>query len=352
MRLPENMIGIDSNAHRLLSVGVMCPPRPDLLKKRPSEADSNETEDDAKPLVHRKLTSFDINGVAEYIRSGRAKKIILMTGAGISCGAGIPDFRSIGTGLYSQLEKYHLPEPTDVFTLSYFEQHPEPFFDLVGALLPGNHKPTPLHYFGRLLYDKRLLVRQYTQNIDGLERLAGIPPEFIVESHGTFFTAHCRKCGKEYSLDEIRADLNTGKVLHCRMENCDGVVKPDIVFFGEGLPARFRELNRMDFGQCDLLFIIGTSLKVNPFASLTSFVGDDVPRVLINNEKVAVYTEEIEEIDGNQMKILPSNHRALLKYDHPSNVRDVFLGGDCQETVRHLIDLIGRTKEFETLLNS
>jgi NAD-dependent deacetylase sirtuin 2 len=299
-----------------------------------------------------RLSSFDLSGVAEYIRTGKAKKVILMTGAGISCGAGIPDFRSIGTGLYSQLSKYNLPDPTSVFTLSYFDEHPEPFFDLVSALLPGNHKPTPLHYFGKLLLDKQILVRQYTQNIDGLERLAGIPPEFIVEAHGTFSTAHCRKCGREYSLEEIRDALNSGDVLRCSEPECTGVVKPDIVFFGEGLPKRFRELSRSDFAQCDLLIIIGTSLKVNPFASLAALVREDVPRVLINNEKVAVYTEEIEVIDGKECKILPQNHRALLRFDHPSNTRDVFLGGDCQQTIRQLIERIGWKAEFEALVRA
>jgi NAD-dependent SIR2 family protein deacetylase len=127
-------------------------------------------------------------------------------------------------------------------------------------------------------------------------------------------------------------------------------VKPDIVFFGEGLPSKFRELSRRDFAECDLLIIIGTSLKVNPFASLAALVRENVPRVLINNEKVAVYTEQIEVIDGKECKILPQNHRALLRFDHQSNTRDVFLGGDCQQTIKELVDLIGWTAEFEQLV--
>ena len=300
----------------------------------------------------RHLESFDIKGVAEYIKSGRAKKIILMTGAGISCGAGIPDFRSIGTGLYSQLDKYNLPQPTDVFTLTYFDQHPEPFFDLVGSLLPGNAKPTAVHYFCRIINDHGLLVRQYTQNIDGLERAAGVPAEKLVESHGTFYTAHCRQCNEEYKLEDIRKDLMTGEVLHCKKEGCDGVVKPDIVFFGENLPDRFRELSRTDLASADLLIIIGTSLKVYPFAGLTAMVADDVPRVLINNDKVAMYTEEIVNIDGVEYKERPKNYRALLRYDHPTNTRDVYLGGDCQETIKNLVDLIGWKSELESLMKS
>lgn len=297
------------------------------------------------------MKSFDIDGVVEYIKSGSANKIALLTGAGISCGAGIPDFRSIGTGLYSNLQKYNLPKPSDVFTLTYFDEHPEPFFDLVGSLLPGNNKPTFIHYFSKLLNDKGLLVRHYTQNIDGLERIAGVPAEKLVESHGTFYTAHCRKCQHQYELEEIRADLNTGNVLKCKQTGCDGVVKPDITFFGEGMPARFRELVRKDLGECDLLIIMGTSLKVNPFASLTSYVREDVPRVLINLDKVAQYTEEIVEIDGKECKMLPQNHRALLKYDHPSNTRDVFLGGDCQETVMALSEKLGWKQEIDAMMN-
>ncbi|OHT09892.1 transcriptional regulator, Sir2 family protein [Tritrichomonas foetus] len=300
----------------------------------------------------RKLKSFDIEGIADYIKNGKAKKIVLMTGAGISVGAGIPDFRSIGTGLYSQLEKYHLPNPTDVFTLSYFDEHPEPFFDLVGSLLPGNSKPTAVHYFGKLLDQKGLLLRQFTQNIDGLERTAGIPPDHIVESHGTFFTAHCRKCNHEYELEDIRADLQTGKVLHCKEEGCDGIVKPDVVFFQENLPNRFRECARTDLGAADLLIIIGTSLKVYPFAGLTAMVKDDVPRVLINNDKVAQYSEEVEVIDGVEYKVQPKNFRALLRYDHATNSRDVYLGGDCQETIKQLAELLGWKDELDALIKS
>lgn len=303
-------------------------------------------------LEDKKLKSFDINGVAEYIKSGKAKNIVLMTGAGISCAAGIPDFRSIGTGLYSNLEKYNLPNPTDVFDLKYFEQNPEPFFDLVPDLLPGGYKPTAVHCFGKILDSKGILVRQYTQNIDGLERQAGVDVDHLVECHGTFFTAHCRKCNYEYDLDSIRADLMKKQVLHCKQDGCDGIVKPDIVFFHENLPPRFRECCRQDLNKADLLIIIGTSLKVNPFASLTSMVREEVPRILINNDKVAQYIEEVDEIDGQKIVMLPPNHRALLRYDHPSNTRDVYLGGDCQDTIKQLAELIGWGNELNQLIKS
>ena len=298
----------------------------------------------------RKLKSFDMDGVVEYIKSGRGKKIILMTGAGISTAAGIPDFRSIGTGLYSNLQKYNLPEPSDVFNMDYFKKDPNPFYDLCPSLLPGAYKPTFIHYFSALLAKKGLLLKHYTQNIDGLERIAGVPEEKIVESHGTFYTAHCTVCKKEWKLEEIRSELEKGKPLHCTVEGCDGLIKPDIVFFHENLPKTFQYNARIDLRSCDMLIIIGTSLKVNPFASLTGTAPEDVPRVLINKDKVAQYTEEEMDMGGQIVKITPPNFRSLLRYDHPSNTRDVYLGGDCQDTVKELARRLGWYDEVVALM--
>jgi NAD-dependent SIR2 family protein deacetylase len=96
--------------------------------------------------------------------------------AGISVSAGIPDFRSPGTGLYDNLAKYNLPEPTAVFDINYFRENPAPFYQLAKELFPGQYKPTPTHLFIRLLHDKGLLRRCFTQNIDSLEVCAAFDP--------------------------------------------------------------------------------------------------------------------------------------------------------------------------------
>lgn len=88
--------------------------------------------------------------------------------------------------------------------MDFFRQNPEPFFVLAKELLPEGYKPTPSHYFLKLLHDKGLLLRHYTQNIDTLERMAGLPEEKIVEAHGTFFTGHCLECHDEYNLDWMK----------------------------------------------------------------------------------------------------------------------------------------------------
>jgi len=154
--------------------------------------------DDDQKLPHV-LDSVDFEGIVQYIKDGRAKKIITMAGAGISTSAGIPDFRTPGTGLYDNLQKYNLPEPTAVFDIRFFRHNPQPFFLLARELYPGKFSPTPCHFFIRLLQEKGLLLRHYTQNIDTLEREAGISDEKLVEAHGAFNTGHCIDCRKEYS---------------------------------------------------------------------------------------------------------------------------------------------------------
>ena len=97
------------------------------------------------------LSQFDLQGVAEYIRTKDCRNIIVMAGAGISVSAGIPDFRTPGTGLYDNLAKYKLPEPAAVFNIDFFRQNQAPFCMLAKELFPGQYKPTPTLNFIRLL---------------------------------------------------------------------------------------------------------------------------------------------------------------------------------------------------------
>ena len=123
---------------------------------------------------------------------GRFKNIIIMCGAGISTNAGIPDFRSpsagsewktaifpilyfFSLGLYFKLRKYNLPYPEAVFEGGYFQQNPLPFYGLIRELFPSTLTPTTTHKFFSLLNQKGILRRIYTQNIDALEHLAGVP---------------------------------------------------------------------------------------------------------------------------------------------------------------------------------
>ena len=153
---------------------------------------------------------MNIDGIVDYINKGKCTNIITMAGAGISTSAGIPDFRSPDSGIYSKLKGFDLPYPEAIFEVEYFQEHPEPFFALVKEMYPKSYKPTPCHYFLRMLYERGLLLRHYTQNVDALERIAGIPEEKIVEAHGTLHTSHCIKksCSKEYSLKWMKGNFD------------------------------------------------------------------------------------------------------------------------------------------------
>jgi len=225
-----------------------------------------------------------------------------MTGAGISVSAGIPDFRSPGTGLYDNLQKYKLPTPEAIFHIDYLRKHPRAFFTLAKELFPGAYSPTASHFFAKLLADKGCLLRCYTQNIDGLEILAGVEPELLVQAHGGFQNSHCIDCGKEHSTEFVRDAVMKEDIPLCQDGSCGGIVKPDVVFFGESLPERFFRLVKEDFEQCDLLIVMGTSLKVHPFAGLISKVKQHVPRLLMNNERVG--ESEPRELDMMEMIIL------------------------------------------------
>ncbi|KAJ3655801.1 hypothetical protein Zmor_014914 [Zophobas morio] len=298
---------------------------------------SDKDKDEEKTV--KVLDAVTLDGVVDYINKNKCKNIVTMAGAGISTSAGIPDFRSPGSGLYHNLQKYNLPHPQAIFELSFFHENPKPFFALAKELYPGSFKPTICHYFIKLLIEKGVLLRHYSQNIDTLERVAGIPDDKIVEAHGTFYTGHCIKCRKEYTLEWMKERIFKDEVPECVEEDCKGVVKPDIVFFGEQLPFKFYNLIEHDFENCDLLIILGSSLAVQPFASLVERVPDTCPRLLINREKV-----------GHRSGIMAMlGLGGGLDFDGKNNTRDVAWLGDCDEGCQLFADKLGWGEELKKL---
>ncbi|KAK9394317.1 NAD-dependent protein deacetylase sirtuin-2 [Crotalus adamanteus] len=257
--------------------------------------------------------------------------------------AGIPDCRSPGTGLYANLQQFNLPYPEAIFEIDYFKQNPEPFFTLAREIYPGHIKPTICHYFIRLLKDKGLLLRCYTQNVDALERVAGLDPEHLVEVHGTFYTFHCisSTCKKPYSLEWMIEKVFTSLIPRC--EKCQNIVKPDIVFFGEFLPPHFFSLMQSDSQNVDLLIIMGTSLQVQPFSSLVSSVPANTPRLLINKEKTG-------EISDPSMSLMGLG--CGMDFDSEKAYRDVAWLGDCDEGCLALAELLGWKEELEELVKN
>ncbi|XP_061578657.1 NAD-dependent protein deacetylase sirtuin-3 [Cololabis saira] len=263
--------------------------------------------------------------VARLVKLGRCKNVVVVAGAGISTPSGIPDFRTPGTGLYANLEKYNLPYPEAIFNIEYFSDNPQPFFSLAKALYPGTHRPNYIHYFIRMLHHKGLLLRVYTQNIDGLEKLCGIPDDKLVEAHGNFATASCHLCYTPYPAEEAKCAIMNDNVPTCSF--CSATVKPDVVFFGEDLPQKYF-LHTKDFPKADLLIIMGTSLQIEPFASLVNTVRSTVPRLLLNRHAVG-----------------PFERVPLRRGDHVEL-------GDLADTVQRLAEMLGWSSEIDELMRS
>lgn len=268
-----------------------------------------------------------------------------MAGAGISTSAGIPDFRSPETGLYSNLQKYNLPDPMAIFALDYFRENPEPFCMLAKELWPGIFKPTLCHYFIRLLQEKGILLRHYTQNIDTLETIAGLDPEICVEAHGHFRTGHCLnvECKTMYTQDWMKERIMKSEIPRCTVEGCGDLVKPDIVFFGEPLPSRFAKCVQEDFDKCDLLIIMGTSLVVQPFASLPNKTNEQVPRLYINLENHCA-----PKLDPIMAVIFGKG----FDFGGENNHRDVFWQGTCDDGCEALVDALGWGDELRALVKT
>lgn len=207
-----------------------------------------------------------------------AKRIIAVAGAGMSTPCGIPDFRS-KEGLYALAEEqgidttYGLGQPEDLFSIEFFEHCPDAFFAFASKnLLPPSSdgfKPSLTHLFLKELDKRGKLLRVYTQNVDGIEIACGLDAERVVQCHGTLATATCRECKARYMLADIKEALSRGEVPRCTRKTgkvaavevpvrrsgrkrkrtaeggsgaldptlCNGVVKPDITFFGEPVCA-------------------------------------------------------------------------------------------------------------------
>ena len=239
-------------------------------------------------------------------------------------------FRTPGTGLYDNLQRYNIPYPEAIFELSYFYRNPQPFFHLAKELYPGRYFPNIIHYFIRYLYDQNILHRVYTQNIDGLERstlkskekryriylglflVAGIPADKIVEAHGTFMTATCQRCRQKYQCEEIQRQIFEDQIPKCtKTLRCTGVIKPDIVFFGEDLPRRF-QLYSQDLPMCDCCIVMGTSLAVQPFADIVDATTRSTARLLINRQLVGPFLSP-RPFDVTMIGDLEVNVKEMLK---------------------------------------
>lgn len=198
--------------------------------------------------------------------------IVFFGGAGVSTESGIPDFRS-KDGIYNQ--KYDYP-PEEILSHSFYKSHPEEFYRFYREkILIEGIKPNKAHKALARLEKAGKLKAVITQNIDGLHHIAG--SENVLTLHGSSLVNYCEECGKEYDIEYIRSSSG---VPRCE---CGGVVRPDVVLFGEQLDSDLIQRAVRYISGADMLIVGGTSLVVYPAAGfIDHFKGNDL--VIINRQ--------------------------------------------------------------------
>ena len=201
----------------------------------------------------------------------QSDNIVFFGGAGVSTESGIPDFRSTD-GLYHQ--EYRYP-PETILSHTFFRQNPEEFYRFYRAKMLAPHaKPNAAHKKLAQWEKEGKLKAVITQNIDGLHQAAG--SHNVLELHGSVLRNECLSCGREYPLSLV---LETDGVPHCPA--CGGIIRPDVVLYGEGLDMHILTRAVSAIRAADVLLVGGTSLTVYPAAALPDeFTGKHL--VIIN----------------------------------------------------------------------
>ena len=196
--------------------------------------------------------------LADLIRD--SERVVALTGAGVSVPSGIPDFRTPGKGIWAKVD------PMSVATIDAFHRDTQRFWDFYRPRFHdlADKLPNPAHDALATLESRGLLEAVITQNIDLLHRKAG--SENVIEVHGSIATASCTSCAASYPLEQVESLFDPDGVASCTC--CAGKVKPDVVLFGELLPAEAMARAQELCSTADLLLCVGSSLEVYPVAGL------------------------------------------------------------------------------------
>lgn len=223
-----------------------------------------------------------------------AQNAVALTGAGISTESGIPDFRSPG-GLWTKVD------PGE-FSLDRFLQNPTRFWKLhldlkaSGEFDLASASPNTAHLALARLEQMGLIKCIITQNVDNLHQKAGSVE--VVEFHGNMLRAACLRCRSAEPIEDVEARLTAGDPDAARCRRCQGVLKPDAVFFGEAIPAKAMTISQVQSQKCDALLVIGTSLQVYPAAQIPMTVKLKYPpaHVLEINREPSALHEQVTDV--------------------------------------------------------
>ncbi len=220
-----------------------------------------------------------------------SNNIVALTGAGVSTDSGIKDFRS-KDGLSSTSNI-----PMEILLSSnYFYSHTEEFYEFYKEIFDcSNIEPNITHLYLKKLEDKNKLKAVITQNIDGLHSKAG--SKKVLELHGTTFSNHCIKCHKKYNSDIVFKSKGVPKC------SCGGIIKPDVVLYGESLPVDALDGSVRVLEEADTLLVLGTSLVVYPAAGLIDyFNGKNL--IIINRDETPYDHKANIVIHDNLSKVI------------------------------------------------
>jgi NAD-dependent deacetylase len=232
----------------------------------------------------------------------KSRKILVFTGAGISTGSGIPDYRG-PSGIWKTKEPvyYHDFMSSEAARIEYWNQK------LEGWETFKNARPNRVHEAIAKLEKAGKILLVITQNVDGLHKMAGTSAEKLVELHGTNRAVECQSCHKMSDPEAHFAHFGkTGKAPAC--EACGGYLKPATISFGQNL--RERDLSRSIEAtkQCDLVVALGSSLSVNPAASITLFAAEHGTAYVIINRGVTEHDNHPGvslRLEGDVAEIFP-----------------------------------------------
>jgi NAD-dependent deacetylase len=229
---------------------------------------------------------------------------VALTGAGISVPSGIPDFRSPGTGIWEKVD------PFEVATIQAFHRDPARFWSFYRPRFEalGDKRPNPAHEALVELERRGLLEAVITQNVDRLHRKAGT--QHLVEVHGSIDTSSCTSCGASWPLQEVETLFDDEGAAVC--SHCLGHVKPDVVLFGELLPAAAMQGAEELAARADLLLCVGSSLEVYPVAGLPELTLSAGGRIAIVTQGSTPYDDRAAaRMDGDVVEDLAAVLAAL-----------------------------------------
>ena len=248
-----------------------------------------------------------IKELAEMLMATR--KAVFFTGAGASTESGIPDFRSPG-GIWTKFD------PAD-FTLNSFlnsyESRKKQWQFLLGTETIRSAKPNDAHLAIAELEKMGHVACVITQNIDGLHQKAGSNPDRVYELHGNLDWVYCLGCKNRYRTDwVIERNRGVKEVPDC--EYCGGILKPDVIFFGEPLPKKTLESAAISSSTCELFIVVGSSLVVYPAAYMPIYAKAAEARLAIINMVETPCDEEADLVISGQAGVVMKQVMQAIRY--------------------------------------